>query len=175
MVGARWLTSLVRDIAKSLLIVAVVSGTLFAYTGVWPPLVVVESGSMEPNLYRGDIVLVKAVDGGGRDAVDTFREGGDEHFGMAGDVVVYNVPGDGRPTPIIHRAMYWTDVGGGTGGDEVATSPGYVTKGDANEINDQYLGIAPAPIRPEWIRGRAFFRVPLLGYVRLAFGELFHF
>ncbi len=175
MLGVRWLTSILKDLAKSLLIVAVVSGVLYAYAGVWPPLVVVESGSMEPSLQMGDIVLMKAVGGAGPDAVDTFRSGGEEHFGMAGDVVIYNVPGDGRTTPIIHRAMYWVEAGDSVGSGRVVSSEGYVTKGDANEVNDQLIGIASKPVRPEWIRGRAVARVPLLGHIRLAMGKLLHF
>ena len=38
---------LVRDIAIAGTLVAIVFGTMFAYTQVWPPVVVVESGTIE--------------------------------------------------------------------------------------------------------------------------------
>lgn len=166
---------LVSDIAKSLLIVAVVSAALYGYSGMWPPLVVVESGSMEPNMYRGDIILMKNVDPVGSQSVDTFREDSAIHFGKPGDVVVYNVPNDGRATPIIHRAMYWVDAGDPLWNGEVARTSGYVTKGDNNGATDQRIGIADDPISPSWIQGRAVYRVPYVGYVRLLAGELLHF
>lgn len=169
----RWLRGLVVDLAKSLAIVAVVSAVLFAYSGVWPPLVVVQSGSMEPNMYKGDVVLVRAVEGTGPGAVNTYRGGGGEHFGMPGDVVVYSSPEDGRASPIIHRAMYWVDEGERIDGIHATTS-GYVTKGDANSASDQRIGITTSPVEPEWIRGRAVLRVPLVGYVRLALGKVLH-
>jgi len=162
------------DVAKSLLIVVVVSAALYTYAGVWPPLVVVESGSMEPNMHRGDIVLVKSVDGPHSGAFDTNREGVEEHFGKPGDVVVYDVPNGGRRTPIIHRAMYWVNEGDSMGNGLQASNPGYVTKGDNNVASDQASDIVSGPVRPEWIRAKAVFRVPLVGYVRLFLGEALH-
>src|SRR6056297_1555314 len=47
---------LVRDVASSVAIVAVVGLLLFAVSGLWPPLVAVESPSMEPNMHTGDLI-----------------------------------------------------------------------------------------------------------------------
>lgn len=41
---------------------AVVAATLFAVSGVWPPMVAVESGSMAPSLRTGDLVVASATD-----------------------------------------------------------------------------------------------------------------
>jgi signal peptidase len=48
----------VREAASSALTVAMVGLLLFAVSGVWPPLVAVESGSMQPNMEKGDLVFV---------------------------------------------------------------------------------------------------------------------
>ncbi len=95
---------------------------LTLYTQVWPPMVVVESGSMmhpEADAYGnlgtidpGDLVLVKQVDQ--RTDVQLYVEGGKERYGRSGDVIVY-YPGNERfRTPIIHRAMsyVWVEDGG---------------------------------------------------------------
>ena len=62
------LLTTVRDIAIALIIVAILIGTVFAYTQVWPPLVVIESESMQIDEFShigiidtGDLVLVKKV------------------------------------------------------------------------------------------------------------------
>lgn len=91
---------------------------LTLYTSVWPPLVVVESGSMmHPDddgfgnldvIDPGDLVLVKEV--GSREDVDLFVDQGGTRYGRAGDVVVYYPQNDRRTTPIIHRAMTWVEV-----------------------------------------------------------------
>ncbi|WP_435334344.1 S26 family signal peptidase [Haloarchaeobius sp. TZWWS8] len=111
----------VRDIGSSLLTVAVLGLVLFAISGVWPPLVAVESGSMEPHMYRNDLVFI----------VDEHRYAGDSafedtgvvthqtaqqtdgywSFGNYGNVIVYQPFGSDRQTPIIHRAMFHVDAG----------------------------------------------------------------
>lgn len=61
-------------------------------------------GTIDP----GDLIFVRDIDG--RADVATFAEGGDESFGQAGDVIIYE-RGGGQP-PIIHRAMFWIDIHG---------------------------------------------------------------
>jgi signal peptidase len=87
----------------------VVLGAIFAYSGVWPPMVVIESKSMQHGeasaigvIDTGDIVIVKQADG----EVVTYLEGvatGHRTYGEAGDVVIYYKPGMAKP--IIHRAI----------------------------------------------------------------------
>src|SRR5688572_5813549 len=63
---------LARDVAFAVLLVGLVIGALFAYARVWPPMVVVESGSMQHSDVRshlgvidtGDLVLLQSVSSG---------------------------------------------------------------------------------------------------------------
>lgn len=189
-----------RDILSSVAIVAVIGLLLFAVSGIWPPLVAVESGSMEPNMHRGDLIFVtdsdrfvgdEPVEGTGVVTLENGQESGHEKFGNPGDVIVFRPGGSERETPVIHRAHFWVEEGenwvdtkadeevvGDATCEDVATCPaeydGFVTKGDANAGYDQYQGGARTDIvKPEWITGKAMFRVPWLGHVRLTFDSLF--
>jgi len=109
-----------RDAGVAALFVACILLAMFAYTGQWPPLVVVESNSMmhsEENLSKigaidtGDMVLVKKV--ASPDDIVTYVEGastGHRTYGEYGDVIVYKVYGQDIQTPIIHRAMMYLVV-----------------------------------------------------------------
>src|SRR5574342_1220092 len=106
-----------RDVLLAFLVVAIVMGILFAYTRVWPPMVVVESDSMQHAnaessigvIDTGDLVLVQTV-GSPADIV-TYLEAraiGYETYSNFGDVIVFNAPGYPLDaTPIIHRAMVY--------------------------------------------------------------------
>ena len=186
----------VREVVGSVLAVLLVGLLLFGVSGIWPPMVAVESGSMEPHMYRGDLVFVMeehrlapdfAVAGTG---VVTHQEAASREtytkFGSYGDVIVFEADG-GRATPVIHRARFWVEPGENwVGRADPAYLPagscsslpncpaphaGFITKGDNNGRYDQVAGIT-GPVRPAWIRGTAEFRVPWLGYVRLYFTEL---
>jgi len=57
--------------------------------------------------------------------------------------------------------------------DELRNCPaphaGFITKGDNEATNDYYdqaKGLS-SPVKPEWVRGTAQYRVPYLGWVRL--------
>lgn len=110
-----------RDAVVLLVVFGVLLGGLYAYTGTWPPAVIVESSSMmhrdsEVRYGRigtidpGDLVLVKSVKG--PDDIRTLADGGGERYGMAGDVVVYFPNNDHGRTPIIHRAVGYVEVNG---------------------------------------------------------------
>ncbi|MGQ0536011.1 MAG: S26 family signal peptidase [Methanobacteriota archaeon] len=114
------------DLVVALGIVAVVLLMLYGYTRLWPPMVVIESGSMmHPaddfpegllcipygnvcTIDPGDLVLVKKVDD--RDDVETWVAGGKSRYGSPGDVIVYFRGGNRATTPIIHRAMAYVEV-----------------------------------------------------------------
>ncbi|MBI4393753.1 MAG: hypothetical protein HY556_08170 [Euryarchaeota archaeon] len=125
--------SAVKDIAIALAIVGGILGALYIYTGVWPPMVVVESGSMMhertlifhdttvpvPGFGKvgtidpGDMVFVQKVTK--RSDIVTFAQAKDPTYSANGDVVVYyrngaKVTPEGPQTPIIHRAYTWVDV-----------------------------------------------------------------
>lgn len=111
------LRGLLRDILIAIAIVVVIFAGIFAYTQVYPPLVVVESSSMQHGddvssigvIDTGDLVLVQAAPT--RSAIVTWIEGrvtGYETYGDFGDVIVFRkptVPTD--PTPVIHRAIMY--------------------------------------------------------------------
>ncbi len=202
MSAVRWFLStdhegvvFVREMLESALAVLAVGAILFAVSGVWPPMVAVESGSMEPHMTRGDLVFVMeehrlAPDAAHADTgVVTHRTGeevGYAKFGNSGDVVIYRPSGSAFETPIIHRAHFWVEEGENwydeaneeyvmeNSCEAMSNCPaphaGFITKGDANQFYDQSRGIS-SPVRPSWIRGTAEIRIPLLGHVRLLFSS----
>jgi len=109
-----------RDAAVAAAFVALVLLAMFAYTGLWPPLVVVESNSMmhgEDNLSNigtidtGDLVLVKKVDS--VSDIETYMDSqisGHKTYGDYGDVVIYKRGGSDATTPIIHRALIYLEI-----------------------------------------------------------------
>ena len=120
----------VKDVGLAIGSVVIVFLLTFAYSGNWPPMVVIESGSMEHDnnpLYSepryshigtidtGDLVVVKKVK---KSDIVTYLEGKKtdyKKYGDYGDVIVYYKNGietyDGQPvTPVIHRAMAWVEV-----------------------------------------------------------------
>jgi signal peptidase len=181
----------VYDLLSSILAVLVVGAYLFAVSGVWPPLVAVESRSMVPNMQVNDLVFVMeehrfpgkmAEPGTGVVTAQSASNGSYTKFGGGGDVIVFAPDGNEQTTPIIHRAMYWVDSGenwcalgnadhirGLEPGDERCTADhgGFITKGDNNVVYDQATPRS-GPVKPEWVVGTAEFRIPGLGWVRLS-------
>ncbi|WP_247003508.1 S26 family signal peptidase [Halosolutus gelatinilyticus] len=191
---------LARDILSSVALVALIGLLLFGISGIWPPLVAVESGSMEPNMQEGDLIFIvdddrfvgdDPIDGTGIVTRETGQDSGHEKFSQPGDVIVFKPDGSDRRTPVIHRAHFWVEKGenwvdtkanqkylGGATCAEVQACPaphdGFVTKGDDNMGYDQHYGGAQTNIvKPEWVTGKAMFRIPYLGHIRLAFDSIF--
>jgi signal peptidase len=188
------LSMVLREVLISVGTVALIGLLLFSLSGVWPPMVAVESGSMEPHMYKGDLVFIAepgryVPDGAavhGVVTVETGQEVDYRSFGDYGSVVVYQRSNGGPP--VIHRAHFFVEEGEnwygkanksyisasecGASPDEAlrncpAPSDGFVTKGDNNAEYDQVSGIAVEPIPRERITGTAQVSVPYLGYVRL--------
>ena len=180
----------IREMLSSVAIVLVLGLLLFGVSGVWPPMVAVESGSMEPNMEVGDLVFVTEPGRFAPDAADndigvvTYEVGEEvdyQTFGSYGSVVIYRPPGR-TASPIIHRTRFhveegenWYDRADDQYHDAVncadltncpAPHDGYITLGDNNGAYDQANGLA-APVKSEWVTGVARVRVPYLGYVRL--------
>lgn len=112
--------ALARDVAMALGLVLLVFLAAYVYTGNWPPVVVIESGSMEHpddestmrlgTIDTGDLVLAKAVNE--REDIVTYLEGEQNDYktyGDYGDVIIYDKNGQGG-TPVIHRVMAWVEV-----------------------------------------------------------------
>ncbi len=180
----------IREMLSSVGIVLVIGLILFGVSGVWPPMVAVESGSMEPNMEVGDLVFVTepgriAPDAADNDIGVVTHEAGEtadyRTFGSYGSVVIYRPPGR-TASPIIHRAMFHVEEGEnwydraddryhsaadcGELNHCPAPHDGFITLGDNNGAYDQANGLA-APVKADWVTGVARVRVPYLGYVRL--------
>jgi signal peptidase len=175
--------------------VALLGGYIFMISGVWPPMVAIESGSMEPNMEVNDLVFVMDTDRFQPDAaheqtgVVTATDGartGYEQFGQSGDVIVFQPEGNEEMTPIIHRVMFWVETDenwydqadgkysrNAESCDELAGCPaphaGFITKGDNNPTYDQAGGGRLDPVKPEWVIGTAEYRIPGVGWLRLQF------
>ena len=101
--------STVKDVIISVIIVVIIFLSLYAYAQTWPPIVVIESGSMQHGdsssigiIDTGDIVIVKKIYS--EDDVVSYVEGrmnGYETYGDYGDVIIYQYNGK----LIIHRAI----------------------------------------------------------------------
>lgn len=162
------------------IVFAIILGGI-ALTGSWPFMVAVESGSMEPNLMPGDVVILMHPSRVGLTTWEEGRISGYTSFGDYGDVIVYYPNGHGKA--IIHRAIAYVNAsenipvlnkGKLSPTDEIAEVSGYITQGDANRIPDQLAIIRSSsgtekilPVQEEWIVGVAKFRIPLIGYLRL--------
>jgi len=172
---------LIEDIAISVAIVGGIALVLYGVSGIWPPMVAIESGSMEPGMSAGDIVFIVNPTGFVPDDAEAVHgvvthekgeEAGYETFGDHGDAIVYRPDGSESRTAIIHRAMFYVEEGERwqSMDGETMTAPheGFVTKGDANDEYDQNQGLSSV-VKPEWVQGKAQYRVPLIGNLRLLF------
>ncbi|MFC3959680.1 S26 family signal peptidase [Halovivax cerinus] len=191
-----------RDIVSSVGLVMLIALVLFGVSGVWPPLVAVESGSMEPNMQTGDMIFVVederlvgdgAIEDTGIVTQGVAGETGHEKFNRPGDVIIFRPGGSDYATPVIHRASFWVERGenwvqtkadpqyvNGASCSDLPNCPapyaGFVTKGDANRGYDQVPGYGAKRhdvVKPSWVEGKAAYRIPLLGNIRLWFDELF--
>ena len=106
-----------REASLAIGLVILLLGSMTIATGTYPPMVVVESGSMmhDPEqgsvgaIDPGDLVLVMSPE---RHQIITFAEAteiggkheGYETHGMPGDVIIFRKNG-GSDTPVIHRAI----------------------------------------------------------------------
>ena len=97
---------------------------------------IVLSGSMEPAMQVGSLAVIREVDPS-RVTVD--------------DVITYEPP-EADGVRVTHRVIELAELEDGT--------PGFLTKGDANEAEDGYL--VPA----ENLQGRLLLSVPYVGYTR---------
>lgn len=155
---------------------------LSALLGTASPLNVVTSCSMQPALDRGDLIIlhggavnapvfttsepleglratirrVPCLVNGEQSLCDGPVTLGSQSFASlaSNDVIVY------EPEPrvtdfIIHRAVVGIDANG---------SRYYLTKGDNNQRMDQPT-LRPVP--QDRVQGRVFFRIPLVGYLKL--------
>lgn len=133
-----------RGLAAAVLVaagVALLLGVLVPRVAGATPYTVA-TGSMEPSLGPGTLVVARPVDPA---TVAT------------GDVLTYQLR-SGEPTVVTHRVV---GVGTTAGGERA-----FVTRGDANEVADA------TPVRAVQVRGTVWYAVPWLGHVSsLASGQ----
>ena len=156
---------------KALLVLVIVIFTIkvsaYAVSGTSQPVFAMDSGSMNPNMYAGDVIFVQSLH---RTNITTYEDGerlNYQSFNEYGDVIIYHPYGSFHRTPILHRAMYWVEEGEPmwANGSNAAYA-GYITKGDNNRIIDQATHISKLkPVKPEWIIGVARVRIPFMGYL----------
>lgn len=102
-----------------LVIIAVLTGSIMAYSGAWPPVYTVESESMEHSfnwtagtINVGDIVFVKSISSNPGNVVTYVagRDTGYSTYGEYGNVILYKAS---NGEVIIHRAMFYLSWNGG--------------------------------------------------------------
>ena len=104
------------------------------------PMVVVVSGSMEPNIHKGDLLFLK---GENPEKIEI------------GDVIVYDARDlwEGAPEdPIVHRVIHI---------DEKDGELFFITKGDANENKDE------EPVPEDHVLGVVVGRIPYIGWIKI--------
>eukprot|EP00354_Favella_ehrenbergii_P009553 CAMPEP_0170451728 /NCGR_PEP_ID=MMETSP0123-20130129/872_1 /TAXON_ID=182087 /ORGANISM="Favella ehrenbergii, Strain Fehren 1" /LENGTH=142 /DNA_ID=CAMNT_0010713515 /DNA_START=133 /DNA_END=561 /DNA_ORIENTATION=- len=109
------------------------------------PVVVVLSGSMEPSMQRGDVLLL---------AKNTPI--------VNGDIIVYELPGEG--IPIVHRVVTWQKDDKG--------KIKLLTKGDNNPVNDRGLyKNKELYITDDMVVGKVHGIVPYAGYLTIMLND----
>lgn len=111
------LLTLTRELVLAAGMITIIVLAMWAHTGSMPPLVVVESNSMQHDengeigtIDAGDLIMVHDKDS---KKIVTFVEAHDKNhpsygyksLGLEGDVIIYERNGEKESTPIIHRAM----------------------------------------------------------------------
>ena len=99
------------------------------------------SNSMYPELARGDVVIVKKLNKKEKDQI------------KLGDILVYSK--DNRV--IVHRVVYTSEISG---------KKIYITKGDNNETEDNYI------IKKSDVIGVALYKIPIIGYPSVWLSEM---
>ncbi len=117
-----------RGFIIAAIVVLMIVGALVLYSGAWPPLVVVESKSMQHSsaesfigvIDTGDMVILKKVssDGEIRTYLDSLADGY-QTYGEYGDVIIYKPYGLDSRTPIIHRALLYMEYNSTGGGYDI--------------------------------------------------------
>lgn len=104
------------------------------------PLAVVKSTSMEPSLYRGDVIVV-------HNSTRPF---------VVGEIVVFKIPD--CDVPIVHRIKQ-IDINPQTNQQQI------LTKGDNNPFDDKQLYNGKPYIASEQIQGRVRAIIPWIGWI----------
>jgi signal peptidase len=115
------------------------------------PIVVVVSGSMEPQIHEGDLLFVMGID------AEDIKNGTAED--KDGDIIVFNAQGlwhSAPIEPIVHRVI---------GKYQIGDIWYFRTKGDANAIPDQAL------VPEDRVIGVVVGGIPYIGWVKIFLTE----
>ena len=115
------------------------------------PIVVVVSGSMEPQIHEGDLLFVMGIE------PENIKNGTIED--KDGDIIVFNAQGLGHPAPIepiVHRVIEKYQIN---------NTWYFKTKGDANPIPDVY------EIPEDHVIGVVVGGIPYIGWVKIFLTE----
>ena len=125
----------IKKLAKTLILIiivisAIVFLVLFRPASLWGDTQYspVYTGSMEPSIPVGGVVVIKSVDPG------TLK---------TGDIICFKFS---EATSITHRIVN-------------VTNGGFATKGDANEVPDQWI------VKKENVIGKVILTIPFIGYL----------
>lgn len=184
----------IDTIISIFLIFSIVGVSMSLYTGLLQPVVIVSSGSMEPNIQQGShIVLVKQHTPpekiNATHKTVTYKQGKQNNyktFNDYGDVIVFEPNGNENRISVIHRPQFWVEEGENwiykanfsylpnntVSCMQVPNCPaphsGFITKGDANQYYDQTRNIS-APVKPAWIHGYAITQITNLPILYIFF------
>lgn len=139
---------IIRDILTALIVVAIIISGIYIYTQNWPPIVVIESKSMQHSpdesfvgvIDTGDLVLVKRVESES-DLVSYVagRASGHTTYSDYGDVIVYRKNGYTDVTPVIHRCFIWLEFNRTSGNYDVPELEGLEWGKDWEVLKDGIL------------------------------------
>ncbi|MHA1647770.1 MAG: signal peptidase I [Promethearchaeota archaeon] len=124
------------------------------------PMVVVTSGSMEPTIYRGDVLILK-----GKAPADIIAG---DHENRTGDIILYDSNGvwpSSYPEPIVHRCVrkYLNNTDG---------KWYFITYGDNNHDTDPPGSPSvEIPVPEDKVLGVVVSIIPKIGQVKLFFSE----
>lgn len=153
-----------KEYVKTAILLAVVVVSVFAFwisltTALKTeyPMLAVASGSMEPTLYKGDLIMVQGVSTGFDINV------GPKDSAEPGDVIVFHKPADPREL-IVHRAID-NELRGGVWY--------FQTKGDANSGSDNWDGDwkTDCDLAENFLVGKVVGQVSHIGYIPLFLRE----
>lgn len=153
-----------KEYVKTAILLAVVVVSVFAFwIGLTTalrteyPMLAVASGSMEPTLYKGDLIMVQGVSGGHDIEV------GLKDSAEPGDIIVFHKPTDTSEL-IVHRAIDKESRGG---------IWYFQTRGDANSGADNWDGDwkTDCDLAENYLVGKVVGHVSHVGYIPLFLRE----
>ncbi len=154
----------IKALLVLIIVIFAIKVSAYAASGTWQTGFAIQSGSMEPNMHRGDMILIQSPH---RTNIITYEDGEMLNYKSLndyGDVIAYQPYGSSRRILVMHRAISWIEKGEVMSDGEPAPHEGYITKGDGNRYPDQ-LNSVTEPVKPEWVIGVARVRIPYIGYL----------